>query len=580
MGNFLSILSGFTKGAADTYTSQAKEERDRQAANDKLIGDTLLTRASSPDVTPEEADSLLREGLTKHKVDKKTIESISQGFGYIRAKHEDDVRRQSVADTGGTPTSSPAPGGPPVSPAMPDPALPTKTLSDIPQRTMGQIAYERNRPQMMQAEQDKSNIELDRQTKLAQATREADRAKAFGEIGDKIDVFKKYEGTPEEDEVRYMLGMAPRSTGGGSGVSAGRPINGDAVKAALIAQGKLQDANAIDITKSYMVQLGPDRKTIVSALPATSPTVSSKPLVMDTATASRYQTDQMKNPLRVGQTYVPLHDQLGGAIVGFIPESELGTISQHPEISTLTNADGYSYLAITPVTTTTQKTAPGGQPLPAPGVGVIPPPPTGSSPALASPAPGIPSGPTGAVPSLPVNPRPPASGTGPTKAGAGGTEMRDLGVKKPLSSTEFTALNGAQEGLIKIQQLDDMLKADPNLLLKGAIPGTPGARTYDRFKKEMVDIISRLRTGAVINEQEETFYKSQLPGLMDAASERFFGDTGAVEKALDLHKALFQRTVDQFKGRAAAPGAFGEVPKAPGRGGNKPSLNDIFGGKK
>jgi hypothetical protein len=79
--------------------------------------------------------------------------------------------------------------------------------------------------------------------------------------------------------------------------------------------------------------------------------------------------------------------------------------------------------------------------------------------------------------------------------------------------------------------------------LKSAIPGSLFARKYESAKREMLDVISRLRTGASLTENEEKFYKSQLPSLKDLS------DPGTINYKINLFRDLF----NGLAGNSASP---------------------------
>lgn len=60
--------------------------------------------------------------------------------------------------------------------------------------------------------------------------------------------------------------------------------------------------------------------------------------------------------------------------------------------------------------------------------------------------------------------------------------------------------------------IDQLSNVKSNILLRESVGA---ARNYVAAKKEMLDIITRLRTGAAISLQEEEFYKAQLPLFLD-----------------------------------------------------------------
>lgn len=89
----------------------------------------------------------------------------------------------------------------------------------------------------------------------------------------------------------------------------------------------------------------------------------------------------------------------------------------------------------------------------------------------------------------------------------------------------------AESGLRALQTIRDELST--TTLLKAAIPGSLFARKYETAVKEAADVITRLRTGAAINANEEKFYRSQLPTLLDLT------DPGTIKYKLQLLEDLF-----------------------------------------
>lgn len=109
---------------------------------------------------------------------------------------------------------------------------------------------------------------------------------------------------------------------------------------------------------------------------------------------------------------------------------------------------------------------------------------------------------------------------------------------KPLNSTQLQQANNAQSGLTALQTIQDEMQRDPSILLKAAVPtdigkNLAGAGKLEVARREASDVISRLRTGAAINAEEEKFYRSQLPQ---------FGDSGdTINYKLNLLGSLFGR---------------------------------------
>lgn len=96
---------------------------------------------------------------------------------------------------------------------------------------------------------------------------------------------------------------------------------------------------------------------------------------------------------------------------------------------------------------------------------------------------------------------------------------------KPLGSAQAKDVQNATSGLRAIDTLEGILQSNPSARLKTALPfrglvGGAGNRLLgtgqlESARKEIADVITRLRTGAAINESEEAFYKSQLPEAFD-----------------------------------------------------------------
>jgi len=132
------------------------------------------------------------------------------------------------------------------------------------------------------------------------------------------------------------------------------------------------------------------------------------------------------------------------------------------------------------------------------------------------------------------------------KAGAGGgsgAPGRIVGGRE--LSQEIQRLKGnAESGLKALAQMRAELKRDPQALLKEPFGGS---RVFTAAKREAVDVITRLRTGAALNMSEEQFYKDQFPNWKD-----YLIDPKAVEFKLKMYEDLFNRF--NKGGATAAPG--------------------------
>jgi hypothetical protein len=85
----------------------------------------------------------------------------------------------------------------------------------------------------------------------------------------------------------------------------------------------------------------------------------------------------------------------------------------------------------------------------------------------------------------------------------------------------------AQSGLTSLQQLQDMIGQDPSLITREATPGqdlpivgglvsnAAGTGEYNATANNVLDSLARVRTGAAMTKQEETFYRNLLPKAGD-----------------------------------------------------------------
>ncbi len=93
----------------------------------------------------------------------------------------------------------------------------------------------------------------------------------------------------------------------------------------------------------------------------------------------------------------------------------------------------------------------------------------------------------------------------------------------------------AISGLAALKVVEEEINKDQNILLKAAVPGSIFARKFETARKEASDVITRLRTGAALNESEERFYKSQLPTILD------YKNPEAIKYKIELFRNLFER---------------------------------------
>lgn len=113
--------------------------------------------------------------------------------------------------------------------------------------------------------------------------------------------------------------------------------------------------------------------------------------------------------------------------------------------------------------------------------------------------------------------------------------------EKPLSAEASKVIANAQSGLKSLDQVEGMIARDPSLLGKTAVPfreqlgglgaSVLGTSSYDTAARNIADVITRLRTGAAITKNEESFYRSQLPQPFDPPE--------TVQQKLQMFRELF-----------------------------------------
>jgi hypothetical protein len=539
MGAFLSLMSGLAKGASSKYNELAEEERKNKIRQNELMASSLEQRLEKDDsLTPEEQHHLLGQILSLRGIDPKTAQHIINASGYLRNQMEEEARK-----TGGV--------APPIKQSFDIPALgdmpaqtaqvsiPASEFGPMPQyqsRTAGEIKFERKLPQDIA----EANLKQ-------KAMRDAQLAEATGLMEAKLQVLQKYKDTPLEDEVRYMLGAAPRS--GASTFLPGNGIRGKDLKAYF------PDAKDIDENKLYKVSFGPDKKTPVAYFPVSEDTVAGK--AAQGSNFTQFATDMVGNPRDDSGMYTPVRARAGGAIIGIVPETELGSFAVRHNFKQVTQPDGS--VALIPVTETseTKKTLPGGQPI--------------SAQAAQTQAP---ASPQGQSPFAPL-PTPPASHpilTGPNPY-SGGVKTGTIVGGKPLTEGEFKNLSSAKQGLRMLAKLREGIAKDPYFLEKAATGASQGAA----WRNELSDIITRLRTGAALNQEEQHFYQSQLPGLKDKLASKILpGEKNLIDSKLKIYEDLFNGVIQQYGRRAMGgykPGDFEVKPPTEFQDNTKASPN-------
>ena len=131
---------------------------------------------------------------------------------------------------------------------------------------------------------------------------------------------------------------------------------------------------------------------------------------------------------------------------------------------------------------------------------------------------------------------------------------------EPLSAEANKIKSNAESGLRALDTLEKEISGfgGKAQLAASAVPGAPFARTLKAASGEVQDVITRLRTGAALNEEEQRFYMRQLPSILDLS------DPGTIEYKMGLFRNLFQSLATlERKGRATVgPEGAGPAPQS------------------
>jgi hypothetical protein len=98
-------------------------------------------------------------------------------------------------------------------------------------------------------------------------------------------------------------------------------------------------------------------------------------------------------------------------------------------------------------------------------------------------------------------------------------------IPRELTSAEKTAQQSAISGLNAVDQIKTMFQQGNLPLTSDAILGDSvfgrmaGNSQYTTLKKEAADVVTRIRTGAALNESEVSFYQGLLPKLGDSTAD-------------------------------------------------------------
>lgn len=104
---------------------------------------------------------------------------------------------------------------------------------------------------------------------------------------------------------------------------------------------------------------------------------------------------------------------------------------------------------------------------------------------------------------------------------------------KPLNAAQQTLQANAQSGLRALGVVENTLKTDPNATWTSKIPVVSGRSPYAAASREVADVLTRLRTGAALNKEEQDFYEKQLPQAFDTPQ--------VIQYKLSLFRNLFNK---------------------------------------
>lgn len=97
----------------------------------------------------------------------------------------------------------------------------------------------------------------------------------------------------------------------------------------------------------------------------------------------------------------------------------------------------------------------------------------------------------------------------------------------------------AKSGLQHVDDMEQFLKADPNVLVSAKLPNalqSPTARKFNVAAREAYDVLTRTRTGAALNMNEQQFYQSYVPQLFD--------DEGTMDYKYTLLRNLYNGIIN------------------------------------
>lgn len=129
-----------------------------------------------------------------------------------------------------------------------------------------------------------------------------------------------------------------------------------------------------------------------------------------------------------------------------------------------------------------------------------------------------------------------------------GVATTEAAEPKPLSAEATKVLENAKSGSRALDTVEKMSSSLSTRVLAG-LPFSPGAGEYEAAKNEVLDVITRLRTGAAITKDEEDFYKKQLPTITDNEATR--------KSKIERFRTLFNSISNQIQPTSNDPLGLG-----------------------
>ena len=112
--------------------------------------------------------------------------------------------------------------------------------------------------------------------------------------------------------------------------------------------------------------------------------------------------------------------------------------------------------------------------------------------------------------------------------------------EEDLTAEEKKQILNSESGMRALSKIEGILDTDlskeglegKSQIWKSRLPFGLGARSYRSATKEIMDVLTRLRTGAALNEDEFKFYRSQLPDIGDKDED--------IKYKLSIFRQLFE----------------------------------------